>query len=59
MDILDLVGAFVRWILGGRKHPFNDYFMDGWLLNTFIGFMVIVIMILIMLFYVNYVVLDK
>ncbi|MBN2214641.1 MAG: hypothetical protein JW723_10385 [Bacteroidales bacterium] len=47
VTILSLPGAFIRWIIDGRKERFRKYYKEKAKINTILGVLVVAILLLI------------
>ncbi len=53
VTILSIPGAFIRWILGGKKKKFKEYYRKKAKLNTILGMITVVSVIIIVFFAVS------
>lgn len=47
ITILSVPGAFIRWLVGGRKKKFKEYYRDKARINTIIGLLIIIALFII------------
>jgi len=49
ITILSIPGAFIRWLAGGKKKKFKEYYREKARINTILGLLILIALFIIVL----------